>query len=189
MSVTATTTLVHVPDHGDRAVDALLSVNKCKPRISALARAQGNGAQLLEDPVFGFVVGWSVDTVSGSALDVFGRIVGEQRQGLGDSAYRRFIQARIKANVSDGSRNELTEIYALLMDANDVRYFDLPPAAFAIQAQRADWLDDVTAARVVAFMRDVKPAGVGMSLVESINQAFTYEDGPGYDSGLYSRYL
>lgn len=185
----ATTTIIHVGDHADRAEYRLLSVHKTKPRIVALARALGKGAQTLEDPSFGFIVGWSVNLVSGKALEVFGAIVGEQRQGLTDEAYRRFIQARVKANVFRGTRDEVIDIYRLLMAADDVRYFDLPPAAFAIQAGRISWLDDTTAGRVSAFMQGVKPAGVDIVLIESLSGAFTYTDGPGYDEGLYSRYL
>ena len=185
----ATTVLIYAGDHAERAKAALLSTNKFRPRILALTEALGAGAQMLEDPLFGFIVGWNVNLVSGKALDVFGNIVGEARQGLDDATYKRFVQARIRANVAEGTRDELIEIYALLMAADDVRYFDLPPAAFALQAQRPVFLDDITAARVAAFMIDVKPAGVGMTLIEAIAPVFTYDVGPGYDVGLYSRYL
>lgn len=187
--MSGTTTIVHVGDHADRAVADLLFVHRQRTRIVALVRALAAGVQLLEDPAYDFITGWNVNLVSGDALDVFGVIVGEQRQGLDDATYRRFIQARIKANVSDGTRDELIEIWQLIMDADVVRYFDAFPAGFALLAYRSTFLDETVRVRARAFMQDVKPAGVAMDLIEALTIAFTYDDGPGYDVGPYARYL
>jgi hypothetical protein len=190
VSQDSTTTILHVGDHKERAVAELLFVNRMRPRIVALVRALAGGVQLLEDPMFDFITGWNVDLVSGDALDVFGTIVGEQRQGLDDATYRRFIRARVKANVSEGTRDELIEIWQLIMAADVVRYFDALPAGFSLYALRTTFLDDTTRGRAKAFMQDVKPAGVAMELIEGLStNAFTYDDGPGYDVGQYARYL
>jgi hypothetical protein len=189
VSQESTTTLLHIGDHADRAVRELLFVNRSKPRIVALVRALAEGVQLLEDPVFDFVTGWNVNLVSGDALDVFGAIVGEQRQGLEDDVYRRFIQARIKANVSRGTRDDLIDIWRILMDADTVWYLDAFPAGFTLVAIRSEFLDDTTKGRARLFMQDVKPAGVSMDLIEGLLNAFTYDDGPGYNIGPYARYL
>lgn len=185
----AETKFLYVSDHENRAVRELLSVHQTKPRLVALARAMGAGVQLLEDALFGFVVGWSIEYVNGDALDVFGKIVGEQRQGLDDNTYRRFIQARVKANVSEGTRDELIDIYALIMDAEVTHYHDAFPAGFALVALRGAFLEEVVRGRARLFMFDVKPAGVAMELIEGLLDAFTYDDGPGYDVGVYSRVL
>lgn len=185
----AVTKLLHVGDHEDRAQSELLFVNRYRPRIVALVRSLASGVQLLEDPVFDFITGWRVDLVSGRALDVFGVIVGEPRAGLDDATYRRFIQARILANISKGTRDDLLEIWQLVMGADSVRYFDAWPAGFMLAAWRSEFLDDVTRLRARLFMADIKPAGVAMNLIEGLTTAFTYDIGPGYDIGPYSRYL
>lgn len=189
MSTEAETQIVHEPNHDEAAINELLFVNRQKPRIRALVLALAKGVQLLEDLTFDLIVSKRLGIVSGRVLDQFGKLVGEQRQGLSDADYRRFIRARIRANLSEGTRDEIIEIWETITKANASRYFDCLPAAYALVAFRDTFMDDGLARRVVRFMESIEPAGVGADYIEALEPVFTYDDGPGYDEGQYARLL
>jgi len=49
----------------------------------------------------------SINDAAGAQLDLIGRIVGQAREGLGDVAYRCALRARVLANRSNGTPEEL----------------------------------------------------------------------------------
>jgi len=53
---------------------------------------------------------WIAATTTGEQLDVLGRIVREQRNGLDDATYLRAIRTRVLINRSSGKREELIDI-------------------------------------------------------------------------------
>ena len=181
--------LAYIPDHADRAVDALLSQYQRAPRIVALVRALADGAQAVEDAGFDLLVSSTLDVASGWILDEWGRIVGERRAGLEDDAYRRFVQARIMANLSGGDTDTLIRIFEIIAGPGEIRHYDLFPAALALTIRRATPLSVSTRARVRSFMTQIKPAGVGLTLIEATPAAFQLNSGPGFDVGEFSRIL
>lgn len=162
-----TTQLTYIGDHAERAVAAALAQDRFRPRLRALLEAMGEGAQTQEDQFFDLLVSRGLDMATGAALNQWGAIVGEQRGALGDDDYRRFIRARILANICEGTPDELLAIFALVTGPSDVRYFLHPPAGFRLQAARTAPLSDVVVRRVRRLMQSIKPAGVSMVLTES----------------------
>ncbi len=63
----------------------------------------------------------SVDTSTGDALEVFGKIVTQPKQGYSDDEYRRRIRARIAVNKSKGTWEELVNILRLIVNDTDVQ--------------------------------------------------------------------
>ena len=190
---TATTDLVYIPDHAARACAKLITQDQ-KPRTRALVEALSAGAQLLEDQIFDLLVGRRLEVAAGDALDQWGAIVGEKRLGLVDGDYRRFIRARILANTSKGSVDEIIAVWALVTGGMTVRYFPMYPAGYSMLTIRGSWLSAPLRRRVRRIMEDIRPAGVEHELVEALIGPYGYEESAaiyvlGYDAGTYARVL
>ncbi len=187
--------LVFVPDHKTRARAVLLSQYQGKPNIEALVEALALGAQMLEDQTFDVLISTTLTSASGHALDQWGALVGEVRGDLDDEDYRRFISARIKVNNSEGTTDELIEIWSLLVEPYiEIRHQNYQPATFELMVLRDSYMSDARARRVGQTMRAVKPAGIAMELVESIPGAFGFVEAAGdpwfrqpLDIGLLAR--
>ncbi len=84
--------------------------------IRKLLRIYCAPMQALEDCLQQMLTERSVGTAVGAQLDLVGKIVGQDRIGLDDDAYRRYIRARISANKSDGLIEDLILVAKLLID-------------------------------------------------------------------------
>ncbi len=182
----------YIPDHPARMVRRFLFQDRSKPRIAALAGALGEGSQLHEDQSMDLLTGRLLHLSTGIQLDRWGAIVGETRGILGDTDYRRFIQARILVNICKGTSDEIIAIWKLVMDSNLVR-LTLPgaPAFFSLAAIRSEWLTEGLRRRVRRIMADCKPAGVAMELIEALPGPFGFDDTflpvEGFDVGVLAR--
>lgn len=180
----------YIPDHADRAVAVMLSQDRCKPRLVAAVRARSKATQAKEDLYFDLLLSNNIENATGNLLDRWGRFVGEPRGGLEDEAYRGFVSARLAANLSGGTIDELLRIFAGITAPSKVWQEDLFPGAFALICERAQPMPDSLRARVRGFVRDLKAGGIGLTMIETTtNVAFTYDDGPGFDAGELSRIL
>lgn len=184
-----TTQLTYIGDHRARAVADLLHFDRLAERLRAFVEAMSGGAQAIEDVAFDLLLSTGIEDATGIMLDRLGRIVGERRGGLDDGAYRGFIRVRIRANLSAGSLDDLIAVFQGASGASKVRYYDLFPAAFGIYAERAEPMTDRLRDRVRGIMDDIKPGGVGMTLLETDAQTFTFDLGPGFDGGLLARLI
>ena len=181
------------PEHARLCRDRMLQHLR-QPRTSRLLEALGGGVQVVEDDAFNVLVAMVLPMAVGDQLDKWGELVGEVRGGLTDPDYRRFVQARIKSNRSEGSVDELIAVLELLTFPSTVRYFDLFPAGYAIQFIHGEWYSDVVASRVARFMQDIKPAGISMALVEGVRGYLALDvdavpPAAGLDDGVMARRL
>ena len=183
------TDLVYIPDFRDMAEGLLLSQYRESPRVRALISACAGGFQTIEDAGFDLLVSTTLGAASGWVLDQWGVVVGERRRGLDDQEYRRFIEARILANLSEGTTDRMIRIFQIIAGPGDVRHYDLFPAGFALVVVRESLLTDRLRDRIRAFMRSVKPAGVWLTLIEATTNSYQYDSGPGLGSGEFSRIL
>lgn len=188
----ASTDLVYIPDHPDRARRRLLSQDWDKPRIVALAEALGMGAQAFEDDTFDVLIGRRLEAATGATLDQWGALVGEDRGTLDDTRYRRFIMARVLVNIGDSTVDELITIFEEITAPSVVWYLPMYPAGFKLRAIRKGWLSDVLRRRIRRMMADAKPAGVTMVLIEALEGYFGFEGNEaasGYNVGTLARIL
>jgi Protein of unknown function (DUF2612) len=102
--------LVYQPDHPGDAESKLLEQFSNAVKLHALVRALVKPLQALELAALSVRDAFDVDNAEGAQLDVVGWLVGEDRLGKGDVAYRAYVKARILANASKGRPRE---IYAL----------------------------------------------------------------------------
>ena len=188
----STTQLTLIQDHPDRAVANALAQDRSSqdsPRYVSLLEAMGEGVQLQEEQFFDLLVGRGLNLATGVSLEQWGAIVGEQRGGLNDEDYRRFIKARILANISEGTPDELLTVFALVTSPSQVRYFIHPPAGFRLQTIRNELLSDALVRRIVRLMVSIKPAGVAMVLTEALQDSILFGvAGRGFGS-TFSRVL
>jgi len=68
------------------------------------------GVQALEDDFFELLVETGFSSAAGFALDQWGSIVGEQREGLSDAEYRLIIRGRLFARACGSTLEEIIEI-------------------------------------------------------------------------------
>lgn len=188
------TQLRYEPEHARLCQQRMLSYLRDQPRMRALLESLGYGVQILEDDAFNVIVSSMLPNVVGDQLDQWGELVNEKREGLTDPDYRRFVLAKLRAMRSAGTVDDLIEVLQLLTAPSSVRYFDLFPAAYVLQFVHGAWYTDAVARRVLRFMNVIKPAGVGMSLVEALYgyKALDEDATPpafGFDSGVFARRL
>ena len=155
---------------GDEDVARLLFQFRNKPRIVALIRLIcGGRLQRIEIVFWQMLVERRLGTAIGRQLDVLGRVVGVDRQGRGDPAYRRRIRTEILVLRSSGSPDQLIRIALAFLgdDATVVSYEETPPAAARFDLEEIDPFDALELARLLFR---AKPSGVRLQA--------TWSEGP-----------
>lgn len=75
-----------------------------------------NEVQELENALWGLIAKFDLDVADAIWLDRLGYIVGENREGENDDVFRRLIRARIMANKSDGTVEEILAVLNMVLD-------------------------------------------------------------------------
>lgn len=117
-----------ITDHVEAATARLISQFRSpKPVLHGMLRSYVEQLQELEDVIWSVIWGRLLDPAPGQAagavgvqLDALGKIVGQPRLGLGDSAYVLAIKLKIRVNRSRGSNVDLLEILRLAMPSPKV---------------------------------------------------------------------
>lgn len=175
--------IAYIPDFRDRAVADMPAPLREAPRIRALCRAIGAVFQAVEDDQFDLIMTCNLATGEGVILDRIGDIVGEARGVFDDATYRRFLRARIAANRSQGSPEEMITIFQLVTAPSVVEHLRLP-GGVQLTAFRESFMDDAVRTRVRAIMNDARPLGVAIDLVEALTGWVGFRDrDPDYPAG------
>lgn len=187
----ATTQIAMVLDHEARAVADLPSRRR-GVRWVAAAKAIGRAVQRVEDAAFPLLLDRGLSGASGGQLDRVGALVGEERGAADDEAFRAFISARILANRSTGTPDELIRILQLASAPSVVEGFLVPPASFVLQVTRTLPMSGPTRRRLRRLMAEARPLGVGMGLVLADDPAFGFDGDDtalGFDEGPLAEVL
>lgn len=180
-------TLAQITDHEDRAVARIVGKLRDKPRIEALVRALVSPFQEIEDTLWALFES-NVDTATGDELDVYGRVVGEDRNGeTDDDVYRRRIRARIAANRSNGTAEDLIIVSRLIVNDDDAYHKVIPQTVATVVLRIEDVaIAQSTADVLIVMLRRAVAAGVRI-ILESVRSApagiFRFDSGPGFDQG------
>lgn len=171
--------IARVTDHVQAGLDLLIQQYRDKPRIAGWLTAYLNRCQELEDAIWSVIVGRLIDAAEGVQLDALGSIVGQVRQGEADELYRIRIRARIAANKSLGTPDDVLNVAIIASNKTPdlVFYTELYPATFHIE------LFNITAVAAASVIHELihaaKPPGVGFALLYSsfaTSGAFTFSD-------------
>lgn len=181
-----------IPSYGEQALRLVYSQFRDLPKWRALLGGLSYGVQTLEEAAFDVLVSGPLDVASGYDLDVWGRVLGEQRLGLTDEEYRRFLAARALANRSAGDRDSVLDVWRVATGASSVAYFDLLPAAGTLLAVRSSFMRDDNARRVYRLVDSVVPAAVNFECIEAVEGYFGFDEdtsAEGFDVGPFARSL
>lgn len=107
--------LEHNIAYTSQAIDRLISQFRsgepdAPNNLERLLNAFSAQAQAAEDAVWQLYTERSLSTAAGAQLDALGTIVGEERQGSDDIAYRGRITVRIAINTSRGRIDEIASL-------------------------------------------------------------------------------
>lgn len=144
------------------------------------------GVQALEDDFFDLLVQTGFNTAAGFALEQWGSIVGEQREGLSDAEYRLIIRGRLFARACGGTLEEIIQIASATSDGQST--VDEYPVAIIITVLTDVPLNVRFARRLRRVLGVSIPAGVEFDLVAGEDgedlfgfleddTAFGFEDG------------
>ena len=178
-------TLSKVTTHIAELLDRRLEQFRDKDRFSAMLEVLGEQVQALEDALYQVLTETSIDVAVGAQLDGLGSVVGEERAGRDDDAYRVAIRVRIAINLSEGTPEDLLALALAISGGSNALLIEYFPASFEIQI-----LDPVPSgtdpARIASVVRSGKPAGVGAVSIIHVEPPFQYDTGSGFDEGKYA---
>lgn len=161
--------VVYRPDHEARAQDLLLRQFQDKPRMAAAAASLGAGAQFFEFHSFAVIIGAStLQGAEGVNLDRWGALVGEFRGGLDNEQYRTFIELRQLVNTSFPNEDRLWTVVSTAVDPYPIRVWPLYPGGLKVIVASTDWLPDSVKAHTAALIRDFRPAGTIVPIIEFV---------------------
>lgn len=161
-----------------------------QPVYLAFLAACCTAIQRLEDDALFVIEDTTIDNATGDALRQFARLVGESSSGVSTIDLRRLIRARILAGRSNGTVDRILEVLAQAAGTEDVRHYDVPPARAYLAAIVDAPAPDLIRRRIGAMMRQVKPAGVSLTLIEAQVGYFGFAEDPnaqGFDVGPLAR--
>ncbi len=162
------------------AADALKRLNqalKDKPKLAALLSAACAEPQALENALYSLYAERTIDVAVGAQLDVIGKIVGQARENSpSDAQYRMRLRARVRANKSSGTAENILSVFAaLLNDATIARLEEYPPASILLRVDDYPITDAADVAMLADFLKDSRAAGVGGQLLtSSVDAARTF---------------
>lgn len=177
-------TLTQKTNHVAEALDNLLEQFKGKDIFARVITSYIEQVQDLEDAAFSTYFGRMLSNAVGAQLDGLGDVVGEERGGKDDDAYRIAIRARILVNISNGTPEDIIGILAATTGAT-IKIREYYPAAF-IAELTTPVETGFDAALIAVYLNEGKAAGVLAHLVYYVEGEFRYDTaGQGYDEGKY----
>jgi hypothetical protein len=156
----------HITDHIARALSRQTQQFKSKPNLEAFITAIVRPIQRLEDVAWQLYTERGLELAVGVQLDVLGVLVGEEREGKLDEAYRRHLRARVRANRSNGTVEDLLAITRLILDDEDAELIMEPgyPAGLTLLIDGIT-LTEAVAETLIRMLRVAAAAGVKFLLV------------------------
>lgn len=141
--------------------------------------------QDLEDSAQTLLTLLDIDNSEGVQLDRIGRLVGQPRLGTVDETYKLYLHARVAANASTGTPEDLYRVFrALLGTAVTLVITTYPFKSFLLRIGGA--ITATQGAVAATFLRAAKESGARAALEweeSSDGAVFHYDIGPGYDVG------
>lgn len=164
--------LEHLTNIADTLVSRVISQYQSDPRFMAIMRGLGDEVQKAEDGLWGIVTQLDYTQAAGIWLDWIGRIIGEARGGADDTDYRRFIGARILANRSSGTIEDVLGVLRAALGVAPglgIKLIEWPLVAMTIQvpgaaAELGGQQGDTILTRVLQLLRGGRSGGVKLTL-------------------------
>lgn len=167
-----------ITTHVSDLLAKLLEQYKGDPVLTACLTAYGNRIQEIEDLLWDLKEKRSLADATGINLDRIGDIVKQGRVSSDDEVYRFWILFKITRLMSQGTPEELIQIFKILTGAELVQYSESYPArmVFLSIAGSSDPLADDESIKTA--MLSAKPAGVGIGIMSAPTDYFGFFDDP-----------
>lgn len=178
--------LTEITDFAARAKTKMLAQYRDKLKLAAFVGELAERAQDLEAALFDVIEQTAVGTAIGVWLERLGAVVGEERGGEGDTLFRRYILARVKANRSEGTLEDVIAVITAWYGSSFPTLIITEPgrANLLIDLDDPDVLADAVA-RLVKLLRDTRAAGVGAQLLwqgDASSKVFTFSSSASLES-------
>lgn len=122
-----------ITNHFDQAIARLLTQYAEAQNIQNLISVYTTQIQELENIIYDMFLNRMIDTAVGQQLDNLGEIVGQPRLGFDDETYRVLLKFRIGVNVSQGTIEEVIQLFTLISGASEVHVIDEGGGSISIQ--------------------------------------------------------
>jgi hypothetical protein len=145
--------------HAVIAHSRLTDAGRRNVELAAILEALAEPIQEVEDAYWALFEDRRLDVAVATQLDVLGAIIGQPRNGFGDTDYRSHISARIMANRSSGTVEELLTLVRTMLSAGTLTLTQTYPAGFVIHVGVAD-ISAAIVPIVMGLLRSARQAGV-----------------------------
>lgn len=173
-----------ITNHVDAAKERVITQFKDDVYFNAILEALVNQIQDAEDVITDLITKRSLTTAVGVQLDLLGGILGQPRVvGDTDGEYRVYLLLKIARIMSEGTPEDLLNIFTQFVQADDVYLTEHFPAFFVLTAENPTLLG--SSAELAEILLYAKAAGVGFALVGATDNPFTFDgdpDGAGFSS-------
>lgn len=148
-------------DHVAAALTRVCEQFKKSPNYLAFLTSLVTPIQSVENAMRQLLLERDIYTAIGDQLDTLGKIVGQPRNGLSDTQYRRYLLARIGTSKSNGIVEDLLAISVLVVNDTDVLHtIETQGIAALVLSLTGDVVTDDVAEDLIVFLRDAVSAGV-----------------------------
>jgi hypothetical protein len=180
----------HIAEMLERLPEQFRSQTDSGNNIEQVISAIGSAVQDLEQALQQVLTQRSIENAVGAQLDAIGSIVKETRRGLDDETYRRRVRARIVANRSNGTLEDLIRVtdLVLLDDLAVIRVLPRPVANVIVRVEAVAVTNTLADAVLFEFLQHAAAAGVRVVLESGTAppaQWFRLDTGPGLDRGIF----
>lgn len=154
--------LSKITNHKEQMLARLLYQYKNKPYITKVITVIAARYQGLEDAFWQLASERWIETGVGVQLDVIGKILQQERgDSANDAAYRIRLKARMRANQSSGTVEDILAVFLVLLGSvAEVHLEQLFPAALVLHLFSEDGISDATAALYAEFLESSRAAAI-----------------------------
>jgi hypothetical protein len=163
--------LTQITNHVRRAILNLPPNLVGMPRTMSVLRAICEEIQESEDRLWEVLTARLLENADATRLRVLGALVGQVDQGYDEDTYRELIRARAIANRSNGTVNDLLELFAIFYDSTDWK--EPKPATFSLEGESSNGLP---ISSVRELMNAGKSAGVSLEMTVAETTGLRWSD-------------
>lgn len=132
------------------------------------------------DALWGVVLSRALEDATGDALDQWGALLNEARNGLTDEDYRAILDTKILINHGDHTIPTVLDVLGRLTGSNNVLLLSTPPAGLGLSYVVPSPLSVLRRARIVRLVRAAVADGVRIDHIAEVPANwFGFEEDPG----------
>lgn len=173
-------------DHVAAALNRLV-VQFRKPKMQAMVRIFAKPVQAVEDAILQLLTERTLDNAEGEQLQVIARIVGQQPLDVDDDMFRSIVKARIPANKSRGTGDEILKVVRIALStyaeqeevlaagAMRVRLMRYYPASYVLRLIDIDLTWELAELVTDRFLEQITGTGIKPRLSFFVQQGVAYD--------------